>query len=110
VNESVQRLVLKYLEATFITRSYYRKENAADMYMQDVLQPKSVSFTVCFYINYLMQLYLTSHLTKVHYKVMCISVERASWVNCKLQVDQAAIIIFLNKIFYTTFKVCLISI
>ena len=30
-----------------ITRSYYRKQNAADMYMQDVLQPKSVFFTVC---------------------------------------------------------------
>jgi hypothetical protein len=29
------------------TRSYYRKQNAADMYMQDVLQPKSVFFTVC---------------------------------------------------------------
>jgi hypothetical protein len=27
-----------------ITRSYYRKENAADMYMQDVLQPRSVFF------------------------------------------------------------------
>ena len=26
------------------TRSYYRKENAADMYMQDVLQPRSVFF------------------------------------------------------------------
>ena len=31
----------------FKTRSYYRKQNAADMYMQDVLQPKSVFFTVC---------------------------------------------------------------
>ena len=30
-----------------ITRSYYRKENAADMYMQDILQPKSIFFTVC---------------------------------------------------------------
>ena len=29
------------------TRSYYRKENAADMYMKDILQPKSVFFTVC---------------------------------------------------------------
>ena len=55
------------------TRSYYRKQNAADMYMQDVLQPKSVFFTVCiydlmsytlFYINYLVQLYLTSHLIR----------------------------------------------
>jgi hypothetical protein len=27
------------------TRSYYRKQNAADMYIQDVLQPKSVFFT-----------------------------------------------------------------
>jgi hypothetical protein len=32
---------------SIITRSYYRKQNAADMYMQDVLQPKSVFFTVC---------------------------------------------------------------
>ena len=37
---------------------------------------------------------------------MCISVERVLWVNCKLKVVQAAIIIFLNKIFYTTPKVC----
>jgi hypothetical protein len=41
---------------------------------------------------------------------MCISVEYVSWVNCKLKVVQAAIIMFLNKIFYTTFKFCLISI
>jgi hypothetical protein len=38
---------------TFLTRSYYRKENAADMYMQDVLQPKSVFFTVCFDLHQL---------------------------------------------------------
>jgi hypothetical protein len=35
--ESVQQRALK-------TRSYYRKENAADMYMQDVLQPQSVFY------------------------------------------------------------------
>jgi hypothetical protein len=60
-------IILHYKYPSYIhkkldtTRSYYRKQNAADMYMQDVLQPKSVFFTVCmmsytlFYINYLLQ-------------------------------------------------------
>ena len=37
----------KLSKCLLYTRSYYRKQNAADMYMQDVLQPKSVFFTVC---------------------------------------------------------------
>ena len=40
---------------------------------------------------------------------MCISVERVSWVNCKLKVVQAAIIFLNYKIFFsffTTFEFC----
>ena len=65
----------------FYTRSYYRKENAADMYMQDVLQPIH-----CIYRKCTIKYKLGGH--------MCISVEHVLWVNFKLKVVQAAIIIY----------------
>ena len=43
----VARGLCAFVKRVIYTRSYYRKQNAADMYMQDVLQPKSVFFTVC---------------------------------------------------------------
>ena len=55
-----------------ITRSYYRKENAADMYMQDVLQPKSVFFTVCFDLHQLPRT-IVSHISSYkRLRGMCI--------------------------------------
>jgi hypothetical protein len=57
INEVIKWLNVNKLSInttkTKYTRSYYRKENAADMYMQDVLQPKSVFFTVCFDLHQL---------------------------------------------------------
>jgi hypothetical protein len=54
------------------TRSYYRKENAADMYMQDVLQPKSVFFTVCFDLHQLPRT-IVSHISSYkRLRGMCI--------------------------------------
>ena len=42
--ENMSLRIFQYLTLYYITRSYYRKENAADMYMQDVLQPQSVFY------------------------------------------------------------------
>ena len=67
---------------------FYRKENAAYMYMQDVLQPKSVFFTVRMFLHQLPRTTVSqiSSYKKctIKYKLggyMCISVEHVSWVN-----------------------------
>ena len=89
-------LILGRLGISLITRSYYRKENAADMYMQDVLQPIH-----CMFLHQL-PCTIVSHISSyrkctIKYKLgghMCISVEHVLWVNFKLKVVQAAIIIY----------------